>query len=114
MTTISIALAPYNGSRFFDQQPQTLASQERLPDELVGTDDASTERTVAKIEAFAAIAPFPVYRNAERLGYHANFMCAPGLCRSAFTLLTDLCLELPAGYRLSAARARLIPRRSSA
>lgn len=91
MTTVSIALATYNGSRFLDQQLQTLASQERLPDELVVADDASIDDTVAKIEAFAATAPFPVrlYRNAKRLGYLANFMRAAALCRSDVIAFCD-------------------------
>ena len=91
MTTVSIALATYNGSRFLDQQLETLASQERLPDELVVTDDASTDDTVAKIEAFAATAPFPVrlHRNAKRLGYRANFMRAAGLCQSDVIAFCD-------------------------
>lgn len=81
MTTVSIALAMYNSSRFLDQQLQTLASQERLPDELVV--NASTDGTVAKIEAFAATAPFPVrlHRNAERLGYELSDQASFGVRR---------------------------------
>ena len=91
VTTVSIALATYNGGRFLDQQLQTLAGQERPPDELVVTDDGSTDDTVAKLEAFAATAPFPVrlYRNTVRLGYRANFIRAAGLCRSDVIAFCD-------------------------
>jgi glycosyltransferase involved in cell wall biosynthesis len=91
MTTVSIALATYNGGKYLDEQLQTLARQERLPDELVVTDDASTDDTVAKVVAFAAIAPFPVrlYRNLERLGYRANFMRAAALCQSEVIAFCD-------------------------
>jgi glycosyltransferase involved in cell wall biosynthesis len=91
MTTVSIALATYNGSKYLDEQLQTLARQERLPDELVVTDDASADDTVAKVEAFAASARFPVrlHRNTERLGYRANFMRVAALCRSDVIAFCD-------------------------
>jgi hypothetical protein len=91
MTTVSIALATYNGGKYLDEQLQTLARQEQLPDELVITDDASADDTVAKVEAFAASAPFPVrlYRNTERLGYRTNFMRAASLCRSDVIAFCD-------------------------
>jgi len=91
VTTVSIALATYNGGRFLDQQLQTLAGQERPPDELVVTDDGSTDDTVAKLEAFDDTAPFQVrlYRNTVRLGYRANFIRAAGLCRSDVIAFCD-------------------------
>jgi len=51
----------------------------------------STDDTVAKVEAFAAVAPFPVRlrRNAERLGYRENFMRAAALCQSDVIALCD-------------------------
>jgi hypothetical protein len=91
MTTVSIALATCNGARHIDEQLRSVAAQQRLPDELVVTDDASADDTVARVEAFAATAPFPVrlYRNRERLGYRANFMQAAGLCRAEIIAFCD-------------------------
>ena len=91
MTTVSIALATYNGSRYIDEQLDSLARQARLPDELVVSDDGSSDNTLAKIEAFAATAPFAVHmhRNGERLGYRANFLRAAGLCRSELVAFCD-------------------------
>jgi glycosyltransferase involved in cell wall biosynthesis len=91
MTTVSIALATYNGSRYIDEQLGSLARQRRLPDELVATDDGSSDDTVARLEAFAATAPFPVrvHRNDQRLGYRANFLRAAGLCRSELIAFSD-------------------------
>jgi glycosyltransferase involved in cell wall biosynthesis len=89
--TVSVALATFNGARHIDEQLSSLALQQRLPDELVVTDDASSDDTVARVEAFAATAPFPVFvhRNNERVGYRANFMRAAGLCRSELIAFCD-------------------------
>ncbi len=91
MTGISIALATYNGSRFLQDQLESLARQTRLPAELVVTDDASTDETVALVEGFAQVAPFPVqlHRNERRLGYRANFMQAVGLCSGELVAFCD-------------------------
>jgi glycosyltransferase involved in cell wall biosynthesis len=91
MTTVSVALATYNGGKYLDEQLRSLALQQSAPDELVITDDASTDDTVARVHAFAAISQFPVrlHRNSERLGYRANFMRAAGLCRSEVIAFCD-------------------------
>lgn len=91
MTTVSVALATCNGARHIDEQLRSLAAQQQPPDELVVTDDASTDDTVSRIETFAAVAPFPVrlYRNRERLGYRANFMQAAELCRAEVIAFCD-------------------------
>ncbi|MCW6511076.1 glycosyltransferase [Lichenifustis flavocetrariae] len=79
MTSISVALATYNGERFLREQLESLARQSRLPDELVVADDGSTDRTLDIVREFATSAPFKtVLLGIEgRLGYRANFMrCA--------------------------------------
>ncbi|QDU94631.1 glycosyltransferase family 2 protein [Lignipirellula cremea] len=57
---ISIVMATYQGAAYLGPQLESLLQQSRLPDELVVSDDASTDGTVALLEAFAAEAPFPV------------------------------------------------------
>jgi hypothetical protein len=91
MTTISIALAAYNGERYLSEQLESLAKQTRLPDELVISDDASTDDTVSIVEKFAAHAPFPVkyYRNPERLGWARNFVRTAQLCSSELIAFCD-------------------------
>lgn len=75
-TTISIALASYNGARHLEQQLDSLAAQTRLPDELVVSDDGSTDATWDILERFASSAPFPVrlHKNTENLGWQDNFV----------------------------------------
>jgi glycosyltransferase involved in cell wall biosynthesis len=91
MTSISVAMATYNGAGFIREQLDSIASQILLPSELVVTDDGSTDETIAVIEAFASKAPFPirVHRNAERLGYKANFMRCAGLCSGDLIAFSD-------------------------
>ena len=72
---ISIAMATYNGAKYIRDQLETLARQSLSPMELVVTDDGSTDETLNIVEAFSAVAPFPVlvFRNATRLGYGTIF-----------------------------------------
>jgi len=88
---ISIALCTYRGTRFLDQQLESLRMQERQPDELVVCDDASGDGTVEMVERFAARAGFPVHlsTNPVRLGYVRNFDRVIGRCRGDVIALCD-------------------------
>lgn len=87
----SIAMATYNGARFINEQLESFARQTRLPDELVITDDGSTDATLDIVDRFAARAPFAVrvHRNRQRLGYSANFSAAASLCQGDILFLSD-------------------------
>jgi glycosyltransferase involved in cell wall biosynthesis len=91
MTTISIALTTFNGERFLPEQLESLARQTRLPDEIVITDDASTDDTLCVVKKFSANAPFPVkvYRNAVRLGWARNFVRPAQLCTRELIAFCD-------------------------
>lgn len=91
MTTLSVAMASYNGARFLGRQLDSLLAQTRPPDELVVTDDGSTDDTVAILEAFARRAPFPVrvHRNPAQLGYRANFLRCANLCAGDLIAFSD-------------------------
>jgi glycosyltransferase involved in cell wall biosynthesis len=90
-TSVSIALAAYNGEQHLHRQLESIAVQTRLPEELVVTDDCSDDRTPLIIEEFARTAPFPVHlhRNQSRLGYRRNFMLAASLCSSQLIAFCD-------------------------
>ena len=72
---ISIAMTTYNSERFVAEQLESFVRQERLPDELVVSDDASVDSTVEVVRGFAARAPFPVrlFVNQQHLGLTKNF-----------------------------------------
>lgn len=72
---ISIALASYNGEKYISEQLESLASQSKLPDEVVISDDCSTDNTIKLINEFSINAPFKIeiYKNDSNLGYSRNF-----------------------------------------
>jgi glycosyltransferase involved in cell wall biosynthesis len=84
-------LATYNGAAYLQQQLDSFATQMRLPDELVVTDDGSVDSTIEMIENFAKSAPFPirVHRNAYRLNFSANFERAMSLCSGDVVFFSD-------------------------
>ena len=75
---ISIAMATYNGAKYLQEQLDSFVYQTRQPDELIITDDGSTDTTQKIIENFAKTSPFEVryFRNDKNLGYAGNFNAA--------------------------------------
>jgi len=88
---ISIAMATYNGATFLREQLNSLAAQTHLPDEIVATDDGSTDSTLEVLADFAEAAPFSVRveRNPKNLGYARNFEKAARLCTGDVVFFCD-------------------------
>lgn len=88
---LSIALCTYNGAVYLKEQLESIAAQTRTPDELVISDDQSTDDTLRLIEEFAATAGFPVRLsvNESNLGTAKNFEKAISLCRGDVIVLSD-------------------------
>lgn len=84
-------MATYNGEAYLREQLDSLARQTYLPDELIVTDDGSTDDTIEILKAFAGSAPFVVeiVRNAENLGFAKNFEKALTLCSGDIVFLCD-------------------------
>jgi glycosyltransferase involved in cell wall biosynthesis len=72
---VSIALATYNGELYLQEQLDSYLHQSRLPDEVVISDDASTDATLEIIKKFAETAPFEVRwtQNKSNVGFTQNF-----------------------------------------
>lgn len=72
---LSVAMATYNGALYLSEQLESIAEQTLRPDELVISDDGSSDRTWEILESFAACAPFPVrlFRNNLARGFCGNF-----------------------------------------
>ncbi|KQW07853.1 hypothetical protein ASC66_02475 [Leifsonia sp. Root4] len=94
---ISVALATHNGSAFIREQLRSILAQTRPVDEIIVSDDASRDDTVAIIEASVAEwaslhAPVPalrILRNEFALGVTANFEQALGACSGEIIALCD-------------------------
>jgi glycosyltransferase involved in cell wall biosynthesis len=90
-SSISIALATYNGAKYLQEQLDSYVAQTLLPDELVVSDDGSTDKTLQIVEEFAKSAPFKVIilPPGPRLGFADNFMRAISRCTGEFIALSD-------------------------
>jgi len=88
---ISIAMATFNGAAYIDAQLRSFLEQHRIPDELVVTDDCSSDGTAERVRTFASIAPFPVtlVQNDRQLGLVENFGKALSLTRGDLVFLSD-------------------------
>ena len=87
----SIAMATYNGAKYLQAQLNSFLAQTRLPDELIITDDRSTDETLDIIRQFAESAPFPVVwsQNEQNLGYGGNFNAALQKTTGDLVFLSD-------------------------
>jgi glycosyltransferase involved in cell wall biosynthesis len=88
---ISVAMCSYNGARHLEAQLRSIATQERLPDELVVCDDGSSDGSREIIEEFASTAVFPtrLTKNEQNLGSTRNFERAISLCRGDVVAFAD-------------------------
>lgn len=88
---ISIALATYNGESYLAKQLESFIWQTRLPDEVVISDDNSTDSTLLILKAFQKNAPFPVrlYSNDENRGFAVNFGRALEICTGNIIIFSD-------------------------
>lgn len=84
-------MATYNGEKFLRAQLDSLSRQNHLPDELVVTDDCSTDQTLMFLRDFQAAAPFEVRIsvNERRLGYAENFLRAASQCKGDLIAFCD-------------------------
>jgi hypothetical protein len=88
---LSVALCTYNGARYLPAQLASIASQTRLPDELVARDDGSADATPAILEEFGSRAPFRVQLDlgGPRLGSTGNFERTISQCTGDVIALSD-------------------------
>ena len=89
---LSIAMCTYNGAAYLPEQLESLATQTRLPGELVVCDDNSNDgRTLEILKAFARQAPFKVrlFVNKQNLGSKQCFARTIRRCRGKIIFLCD-------------------------
>ena len=89
--SLSVAMCTYNGSKYLQEQLNSIAEQTQLPDEIVICDDGSTDSTLQILDEFKKNATFQViiYHNEKRLGSTKNFEKAINLCKGDIIVLSD-------------------------
>ena len=78
---LSIVMCTYNGATYLEAQLDSLLAQTRLPDEIVISDDASTDASMTMLDAFALHAgdrgiDVRVSRHLSNVGFVDNFSSA--------------------------------------
>lgn len=85
---VSVCMASYNGGLYIKEQVTSILAQLGENDELVVTDDCSSDDTVDVVESFCD-PRIRVYINEVRLGYVQNFARAITLSRGEYIALSD-------------------------
>jgi len=86
---ISVALATYNGERYLREQLDSLYSQTLVPDEIVVSDDFSTDNTISILEEYHLKYGLFYHINEINLGINKNFERAITLCSGDYIALCD-------------------------
>lgn len=92
MTTISVALATFEGARFLAEQVATIVAQSRKPDEIVVADDGSTDGSLAIVRGALADHPdirLNVLESRAGHGVTANFARAIAATTGDLVALCD-------------------------
>ena len=89
--TISVAMCTFNGKRFLGAQLESIAAQDRPPDELVVCDDGSSDGCEQIVREFSQRVSFPtrLVINEKNLGTTKNFEKAISLCEGEIVVLAD-------------------------
>lgn len=93
-TTVSVALATFNGASYLREQLESILAQTRLPDEVIISDDHSTDDTVEIVKSYRARAKqlgvvWKVVTNRKPAGVAANFRNALSHCTGELIALSD-------------------------
>lgn len=88
---LSVAMCTYNGSKFLENQINSIINQSRPVDEIIICDDCSTDGTIAIINNY--ILQFPgliyLYENKENIRSIKNFEKAISKCTGDYIFLAD-------------------------
>lgn len=85
---ISVCIATYNGGKYIRQQIESILPQIGPEDEIVISDDGSTDNTYTEIESFRS-SQIHLFKHSERLGYTGNFERCLTLSKGDIIFLCD-------------------------
>lgn len=88
---ISVAMASYNGEKYIREQIESILEQTVIPDEIVISDDGSTDKTMQILQEFANLHPniVKIYLDNPRQGFAYNFSHAISHCSGDILFLCD-------------------------
>jgi len=88
---ISIAIATFNGEKYLPALLFSIMAQSTPPDEIIVSDDLSTDSTRDIISEFSRLYPLPIRSlcNNERLGFENNFLRALRACNGEYVFIAD-------------------------
>lgn len=88
---ISVAIATYNAEKQIIKQIESILLQTRIPDEIIISDDCSTDSTLQIIEELTANYKdlFVIMKNKKNLGFTYNFENAIKKCTGDIIFLSD-------------------------
>ena len=91
MSTTSIALTTYNGSRYIEDQIRSILSQSKIPDQLLISDDFSQDDTLTKITSILQDLDlnFEIFTSPHNSGYTRNFEKALQYCTEDIIFCCD-------------------------
>ena len=89
---ISVAITTYNGEQYLAEQLESIKNQTRAPDEVIISDDCSTDTGPTLAKNFIEqnkLDNWQLIKNAENLGAVENFKKALSLCTGDIIFLCD-------------------------
>ena len=90
---ISVAMATYNGEKYIYKQLKSIFEQTKMPDEVIISDDGSSDNTVSIINSFIEekklFGKWKVTVNSHNLGYTKNFFSCINKCKGDIIFLSD-------------------------
>lgn len=84
-------MATYNGEKYVREQLESIWNQSVKPDEIIISDDASSDNTIAIVESFQkqSGAPVTLIKNSENRGFIQNFHTALTYANGDIVFLSD-------------------------
>ena len=88
---VSVVLCTYQGEHFLQEQLQSILAQTRRPDEIIVSDDASTDSTtdIAEKLLHGSGIAYEIHVNEQNLGFRQNFAQAMRRASGDILLLSD-------------------------
>ncbi len=86
---ISVAMATYNGERFLREQLDSLYGQTMIPDEIVVSDDGSTDNTLKILASYHEKYGLKYIVHDKKIGVNKNFEVAIRACSGDYIAICD-------------------------